>query len=146
MSTPTDPSGSGPTRALTNRVIIVVDDDAAVRSLTAAYLRRYGAMVHQAESGSEAMSLIRALHASATTVHAVLCDFRMRGGSGMELHQQVSEFLPSLAARMIFFSGDTESDDVRAFASQHQVMVLAKPCPLTELRRHLAEISPLAET
>ena len=146
MSTPTDPSGFGSSPTLTDRVIIVVDDDATVRSLTAAYLRRYGATVHPAESARDALSLIQTLHASATTVHAILCDLRMRGGSGMELHQQVTEFLPSLAARMIFCSGDTESADVRAFVRQHQVKVLAKPYPLTELHRHLAEILLLTET
>ena len=144
MSLPTSPSSAGtpPSLPLAQRVIIVVDDDAALRSLTSAYLRRAGATVHHAENGCAALSLLQHLGASGTAVHAVLCDLRMRGGSGMELYQHVCERLPALATRMVFFSGDVDSDDVRAFVGHSGVQVLAKPYPLAELRRHLAELPP----
>jgi CheY-like chemotaxis protein len=135
-------SSSGPPPALSERVIIVVDDDATLRSLTSSYLRRAGATVHLAENGREALTLITDLHSSGTAVHAVLCDLRMEGGTGMELFQRVGETLPALAPRMIFSSGDIDSDDVRSFVERGDVRVLAKPYPLAELRRLLTELPP----
>jgi CheY-like chemotaxis protein len=127
---------------LANRVIVVIDDDEALRSLMGSYLRRAGATVHQAANGRDALTLMEGLHASATPVHAVLCDLRMRGGSGMELHRRVGEILPSMAPRMIFSSGDIDSGDVREFIEQSGVKVLTKPFALAELRRLLAELPP----
>jgi len=112
--------------------------------MTNTFLRRSGATVHHAENGRDALSLPQNLAASGTAVHAVLRDLRMSGGSGMELHGHVCEQLPSLASRIVFFSGDVDGDDVRAFIEQSAVKVLAKPYPLAELRRRLAEIPPPA--
>ena len=142
MSLPTDPSRIDSPPALAKRVIVVVDDDDTVRTATSTYLRRSGATVHLAGNGRDALSLLQRLTASGTAVHAVLCDLRMHGGSGMELHRHVCEQLPSLASRIVFFSGDVESDDVRAFVEQSAVNVLAKPYALAELRRRLAELPP----
>ena len=144
MSSPTDPSRSSSPPALSERVIVVVDDDDTVRAMTSTYLRRSGATVHHAGNGRDALVLLQTLTASGTFVHAVLCDLRMHGGSGMELHRHLCEQLPSLAARIVFFSGDVESDDVRAFVEQSTVTVLAKPYALAELRRRLAELPPSA--
>ena len=142
MSSPTDPPRLGSPSALAERVIVVVDDDDTVRAMTSRYLRRAGATVHHAGNGADALMLLMDLAASGTTVHAVLFDLRMSGGSGMELHRNICQQLTSLATRMVFFSGDVESDDVRAFIEQSAVEVLAKPFPLAELRRRLAEIPP----
>jgi CheY-like chemotaxis protein len=66
----------------------------------------------------------------------------MHGGSGMELWRRVGESMPALAPRIIFSSGDIDSDDVRAFVDECSVKVLTKPYSLAELRRQLAELPP----
>lgn len=138
----TDPLNPSPPNLLANRVIVVADDDAALLSLMGTYLRRAGATVHVAENGRDAWTLIESLHATATPVHAVLCDLRMKGGSGMEFYHRVCEERPTLTPRLIFSSGDLDSDDVRGFLDSCAAKVLAKPYPLADLRRMLAEMSP----
>lgn len=138
----TDPAHPSPPNLLADRVIIVIDDDDALLSLMGTYLRRAGATVHVASNGRDAWSLMESLHSAATPVHAVLCDLRMSGGSGMDLYRRVCTHLPVIAPRMIFSSGDLESDDVRSFVDGCPAKVLAKPYPLADLRRLLASMPP----
>jgi len=136
----TDPLHPTPPSLLANRVIIVADDDTALLSLMRTYLARAGAKVHVAQNGSDAWTLMESLQASATPVHAVLCDLRMQGGSGMEFYRRVCEHHPAMAQRLIFSSGDIDSEDVRSFITDCRAQVLAKPYPLSQLRRMLAEL------
>ncbi len=135
-----DPLNLSARDALAQRLVLVIDDDAALLALMQTYLKRYGATVLVASSGREAWTLMESLYASGTPVHAVLCDLRMQGGSGMELYQRVGAQLPAMASRMIFSSGDVESDDVRAFVASCNAPVLAKPYRLADLRRMLADM------
>jgi len=139
-----DPLNPGTPSLLAGHVVIVIDDDTALLSLMGTYLRRSGAIVHVAANGHDAWTLLASLQAAATPVHAVLCDLRMQGGSGMELYRRVNAELPAIAPRMIFSSGDIDSDDVRSFIETTGIHVLAKPYPLAELRRMLAELAPSA--
>jgi CheY-like chemotaxis protein len=131
-----------PATPLADRVIVIIDDDTALLSLMGTYLRRAGATVHVAVNGGEALSLLESLQGSAKAVHAVLCDLRMEGGSGMDLYRKAGESMPWLLPRMIFSSGDIDSDDVRAFVDECSVQVLIKPYSLGDLRRMLAELPP----
>jgi CheY-like chemotaxis protein len=141
MEPTTDPGAAKP---LADRVIIVIDDDLALLSLMSTFLRRAGATVHVAGNGRAALALLETLHAASTAVHAVLCDLRMTGGSGMDLYRQLNITMPWIVPRMIFSSGDLDSDDVRAFMDDCSTQVLAKPYPLAELKRILAALPPPA--
>lgn len=138
----TDPLNPTSPTLLADRVIVVIDDDEALLSLMGTYLRRAGATVHVAVNGRDGLTLLESLQASRTAVHAVLCDLRMRGGSGMELYQRCDAIMPGIIPRMIFSSGDVDSDDVRSFIDESDITVLAKPYQLAHLRRMLAELPP----
>ena len=137
----TDPTRPSSPPLLADRVIIVIDDDTSLLTLMGTFLRRAGATVHVACNGRDAFTLLESLQ-SQTAVHAVLCDLRMQGGSGMELWRRVGESMPALAPRIIFSSGDIDSDDVRSFVETSGTTILAKPYPLADLRRMLAEMPP----
>lgn len=140
----TDPLNPTSPSLLAGRMIVVIDDDCALLSMMQTYLRRAGATVHTASNGRDALALLESLSKAATPVHAILCDLRMDGGSGMELYHQLGDQHPALQSRMIFSSGDVDGDDVRSFIDACCVQVLAKPYPLAELRRMLAELPPPA--
>jgi CheY-like chemotaxis protein len=142
MNLTPDTPGTGPT--LTGRVFVVVDDDPTLLSLTTSALRRSGATAHGADNGRSALTLIESLQASGTPIHGVVCDLRMHGGSGMELFDQLLERMADCRQRLIFTSGDVESDDVRTFLRRADARVLPKPYSLYELRRILAELPPCA--
>lgn len=139
MMAPSDPSDSGPPASLAGLKILVVEDDKALRLLTAAYLRRAGATVHLAADGHAALELLRGLSTSGEAPNCILCDFRMDGGSGIELFDAISVEMPGLERHIVFASGDLEAVEIRAFLAKHQVPVLAKPYPMTELRRLLRD-------
>lgn len=87
--------------------ILVVDDDSAVRAVTAAILEQFGFRAVQAASGNEALAL-----AGGQPIDLLLSDFHMPGMNGAELagsiHRQRPE-LPVLlmsAAAPQDFSGD----------------------------------------
>lgn len=143
MEPQTDPLHPTSPTLLADRVIIIIDDDTSLLSVMGTYLRRAGATVHAACNGREAYALIENLCAQ-SAVHAVLCDLRMQGGSGMELWQRISQAMPALAPRIIFSSGDIDGDDVRTFVETSGATVLCKPFPLADLRRMLAEMPPPA--
>ncbi len=131
-----------PSSALANRVIVVVDDDQTLLSVMQRFLGRVGATVHVASNGPAAFDLMESLQNGGTCVHAVLCDLRMRGGSGMELHRLLRERMPAMLPRTIFSSGDLDSDDVRGFVRAAGVTVLEKPYSLPDLQRLLTDLPP----
>ena len=65
-----------------NFVILVVDDEVAVRALIANVLRREGYQVLDASNGQHALEIMKA-HAG--PVHLLLTDFVMPGMNGIEL-------------------------------------------------------------
>jgi hypothetical protein len=51
----------------------------------------------------------------------------MAGMSGIEFHDAVAELQPALARRFAFMSGDVLNPELHDFATEHQVLLLAKP-------------------
>lgn len=135
---------SGAAGPLNGRRVLIVDDDTSLLKLMGNYLRRAGAVVQVAENGRDAWTMIEQLVAADSLPHAVLCDLRMDGGSGMELYRRVCATYPMLKPRLIFSSGDTSSEDVRSFLDQCDARVLEKPYPLAELRSLLTDLPPVS--
>ncbi|PTQ74281.1 hybrid sensor histidine kinase/response regulator [Pseudomonas sp. GV071] len=84
--------------------ILLVDDDPAVRDVTAQMLRRLGFQVTEADSGARALHLL-----TTTEVDLLLADFAMPGMNGGELARVVAVQQPLLP--IVFISGyaDLES-------------------------------------
>ena len=111
--------------------ILVVDDNAAVRELTAAYLRERGAAVVECDSGGEG---VRALEAGGFA--AVVSDIVMTGEvDGLALAEIARERWPGL--RTLLVSGYSVS---LTEAGQRGFRVLRKPYDLDELSRALAAL------
>src|SRR6266567_1158735 len=79
--------------------ILVVDDDEEVREILVETLEEFGYSVVQAESGEEALRMLRA----SGEVGMLITDVRMPGISGLELAEVASRLDPSL--RVILMSG-----------------------------------------
>ncbi len=108
------PAGSGET-------ILLVDDDAQVRSITAALLKSLGYDVLVADSGAAALALASS---SERTIALVLTDIRMPGMSGPELARQLLHVRAELG--VLFASGfsDVRHQEIRTLSP---VPVLEKP-------------------
>lgn len=90
----------GPVAARGGECVLVVDDDAGVRSLMRRVLERAGYTVHVAASGREALEW---LEESPDRVHLVLTDIVMPGMSGPEMVKQIRS--RNLPPRVLFTSG-----------------------------------------
>ena len=115
--------------------ILVVDDEANARDLTARILERDGHIVETASDGNEAGERIRS-----GAYDCVVADVRMPGLSGPELYRLAEEINPELAARFIFVTGDTMSPETLEFLSSTASAHLMKPIDAGELRQLVAEI------
>lgn len=123
--------------------ILVAEDDAGVRLLTARALRLDGHEVDVAEDGMEALEMVVAEHGA---YDLLLSDIRMPGMTGIELSHAVRAAFPSLT--ILLMTGYAEqresADDLVAIIAG----VVDKPFTIAEMRARVAELlpeTPLAE-
>lgn len=57
----------------------------------------------------------------------ILLDIKMPGMGGVELYMRIKEIKPHLLRRIIFITGDAESDSIRLFLKHTGCAVLSKP-------------------
>jgi signal transduction histidine kinase/TusA-related sulfurtransferase len=81
------------------RLILLVDDDPAVREIEADCLQHAGYRVLEAASGGRALEIIRAR----ADIEAVVMDFAMPGMNGVELSKQITAQRPGLP--ILFVTG-----------------------------------------
>ena len=106
--------------------LLLVDDDAVFRQVTAGELRRLGFEVTTAASGADAVR-----KASEAEPDVVLLDLRLPDMSGLEVLKTLREASPASEVVMLTGHGsiDTAIESIRAGAFDYVV----KPCPLGEL-------------
>jgi len=107
------------------QTVLVVDDDAMVRSFEAELLSSQGYKVLQAESGMEALRL-----ADTATIHLLLTDFLMPDVDGLELTRRFRSVHPETPVLMV--SGSLPATDNRIENLDH-FGFLPKPFALDEL-------------
>jgi len=114
--------------------ILVVEDDAGIRTLAAALLREHGFRVLEAESGEAALRLGAAL----SSVDLLLTDIVMAGMNGRELSQKLLQQHPTL--RVLYMSGYTETAITEQGLLDPDLNFLAKPFQPEDLLGKIAEV------
>jgi signal transduction histidine kinase/CheY-like chemotaxis protein len=109
-------------------VILLVDDDNAVRDVTATYLRELGYQVLEAGSGGAALEVL----GSSATVDLLLLDYAMPGMNGAELSRRARGRRPMLP--VLFVTGFAEQD---AFKDISERDIVRKPINVQELSTKL---------
>jgi EAL domain-containing protein (putative c-di-GMP-specific phosphodiesterase class I)/DNA-binding response OmpR family regulator len=116
--------------------VLVVDDDAAIRTLIALSLRRAGLDVIEAESGRSALQIIET-----DSVSVVVCDVGMPEMTGIEVVQALRLRPESATLPIILVTGSGDDRAVLAGLDAGADDFLAKPIRLDELvarvRAHL---------
>ena len=128
---PVDPE---PARSGTETVLLV-EDEAAVRRIAAATLRRAGYRV--VEAGSAADARVEAQAASGA-IDLLLTDVEMPGGGGRALAQRLRAEIPGL--RVLYVSGHTDDDALLREVERSRSPFLAKPFGPPELLRRVREV------
>ncbi|HZO19873.1 MAG TPA: PAS domain S-box protein [Gemmatimonadaceae bacterium] len=117
-----------PERSTAPRTILVVDDEPAIRAALSLYLEREGHTVDAVATAREALE-----HARTRRYDAILLDLRMPDIPGDELFAELQASDPEHAARVVFATGDVESEGARAFLEQAGRPYICKPFALEEV-------------
>ena len=133
-----EPAAAAPTsveRAAPRRVLIV-DDEPSMRSAMAAFLRSLGHEVIVATGGPDARQLL-----ANGGYDAILLDLRMGELGGDVLYRELRARDPEQAARVVFVTGDAQSDAARRFLSEAGRPSLSKPFQLDDLATVIAAVT-----
>lgn len=111
-------TGSTATGSIAGRAVLVLDDDDAVRTVTAEELRDAGCEVIEAADGPAALAVIDA----GRPVEAVIADFAMPGMNGVDFARLAVQRRPGLP--IVFLTGYA---DLAALADVPEENVVQKP-------------------
>jgi two-component system NtrC family sensor kinase len=112
--------------------LLIIDDEPSVRASLRRYFERRGWRVEEAAEGTAGLAKLLATRPG-NLFDLVICDLRMPGLSGKEVHQWLSSARPELLSRLVFASGDTASPETASFLNSIPCPVLEKPFELSEL-------------
>jgi two-component system, cell cycle sensor histidine kinase and response regulator CckA len=113
------PASSG---AVAGEVLLVVEDEEAVRTMVSRVLESEGYEVRQAEEGGEALDLIQR---SDESIDLVITDVAMPNMNGRELADRLKVLRPNLP--VLFISGYTDDEMVRRGLIEPNSPFLSKP-------------------
>ena len=116
----------------TNRAIsmLVVDDEPAIRSAIMRYFAGLGHTVDAAGTGSDAHALLESRR-----YDALLLDLRMPDTSGDAIYRELLDRDPEHARRVIFLTGDVQSESTQRFLEESGRPSVMKPFTFDELTR-----------
>ncbi|MEN3370000.1 MAG: two-component system, cell cycle sensor histidine kinase and response regulator CckA [Verrucomicrobiota bacterium] len=125
---------AGPPLPAPAQSILVVDDDAALRTILGLTLKGFGHIVLVAGSGEEALQ-VAGHHPE---IRVILLDVVMAGLSGKELAAQLKTSLPK--ASILFCSGHPISSLIRHDIDVSSRNFLQKPCRPPDLQPKIEEL------
>lgn len=118
-----------------NLRVLVVDDELPILRLVRELLASEGHRVETAESGERALAL--------TGQHrfdVIVCDWKMPGLSGIQLHEYLQTAEPALARRLLFMTGDVVNEALERHLAEHARPCLRKPFTVEEFRAAVAQV------
>jgi two-component system NtrC family sensor kinase len=127
---------AAPSTAPVPRRVLVVDDEPSMRVAIATFLDSLGHTVTTTHDGKEARALL-----AANEYDVVLLDLRMSGLGGDTLYRELCESDPRHARRVVFVTGDTQSEHARRFLAEAGRPSVSKPFQLDDLAAVLASVT-----
>ena len=110
-----------------SRTILVVDDDADIRSLIRTFLEHEGYNVHTCEDADRAVHIFR----RSPGIDLLITDFSMPERSGLDLAREIKSIRPSLPVLIV--SGAVMADTELAQMRIREWNFLPKPFSLPQL-------------
>ena len=117
--------------------VLIIDDEASIRSALRRFFTRRGWRVDEAKDGAKGLAMLLAARSDFTIV---ISDLRMPDFSGVELHDHLAAVAPDLLDRIIFSTGDVASRDAAEFVQRTKCTVLQKPFELRALEALISRI------
>jgi CheY-like chemotaxis protein len=129
------PSLPQPFASQGTETILVVEDDAAVRSLSAAVLRQHGYQVFEVSRGADAMELVGRFQ---EPIHLLVTDLVMPEVGGRELAALIELKRPGI--KVLYMSGYADQALVGTDVLLPEMHFLQKPFTRSTLARKVREI------
>lgn len=122
--------------SLTDRLVVVIDDEAAIRTAIGTLLTQWGCKVVAAATGDDA---VEQLAAYSSPADVIVCDYRLRGTeNGLDAIEKVRmEFCADVPALLV--TGDTAPDRILEIR-EGGLPVLHKPLQPDELRAAMLQV------
>lgn len=127
---------AGARRGSGSSSFLIVDDEPSIRRALVRYLTREGHSADAASSGEEALAQM-----AAKRYDAILLDLRMPDTAGYGVFERLREEDPEHAARVVFATGDAESESARAFLRDAERPFVSKPFVLPSVVRLLCDVA-----
>lgn len=137
---PEVPARPEPTSLTGTETVLVVEDDAAVRSVIARSLRRYGYTVLVAADGAEALRVTREFEG---TIHLVIADVMLPDQKGPDVVKALEELVPGF--RVLYISGYAPGALVERGLLRPRSAFLEKPLTPEQLARKVREVLGAAD-
>ena len=115
--------------------VLIVEDDAGIRALSAKILRRCGYTVLAAEGGEEARHICERHQG---VIHVLLSDVMMPGMNGPMVAAMLRKMRPGL--KVVFMSGYSSADVARHGVVHGEVPFLQKPFTPDRLANTISEV------
>jgi CheY-like chemotaxis protein len=117
-------------------VVLLVEDEPAVRALAARVLRQQGYRVLEAANGDEALRVVR--ENTAEPIALLLTDMVMPQMGGQALAEQLALLSPTI--KVLFMSGYTDAVIIKGSQLIPEAAFLQKPFSLEGLARKVREV------
>lgn len=117
------------------RTLLIVDDEPSIRRALTRYLEREGHTVDAVATGAEGLALMRERR-----YDGILLDLRMPEQSGAAVYAALVESDPDHAERVVFATGDVESDAAREFLRTAKRPYVSKPFVLPTVAHLLCSV------
>jgi CheY-like chemotaxis protein len=118
------------------RLLLIVDDEPSIRAALSRYLEREGHTVDAVATGTEAFQLLRERR-----YDGILLDLRMPDQSGAAVYAELMANDPEHAERVVFATGDVESDAAREFLRAARRPYVSKPFVLPTVAHLLCNVA-----
>jgi signal transduction histidine kinase/BarA-like signal transduction histidine kinase len=135
QQTPSPPPTAEELQRLAGRRVLVVEDEPALASAVSDSLTDAGFIVDRAGDGEEALARV-----AERPYDLVICDLKMPRVDGMSFYRAIAATTPSLAARLIFVTGDVVGTEAERFLEESGCRWLAKPFRLGDLLRAARDV------
>lgn len=121
---------------------LVIDDEPSIRFALRRWFERQGWTVDEAVDGVNALDILLSPASQEGEGYSVIvCDLRMPGMSGTQLHARLQKDRPALIDRLVFTTGDdVASPPVGSVLGSHK-RILQKPFEFTALRELVESIN-----
>jgi Signal transduction histidine kinase regulating C4-dicarboxylate transport system len=127
---------AGARRGSGSSTFLIVDDEPSIRRALVRYLTREGHAVDTAATGEEALSRM-----ASRRYDAILLDLRMPDMEGHAVYERLREEDSEHAARVVFATGDADSQSARNFLRDAERPFVSKPFMLPSVVRLLCDVA-----